>query len=102
VAWFENTDENFVFINGNGARVSKTDLIKGTATTTDKHQYSDVRVNQSGGTALVSGRIDQTIIQKNDPSSSRLYQGVFTGVWAYQKDKRVLMSWQHSNYKPGN
>jgi len=101
VAW-ESTDENFQFISGNGARVSKTDLIKGAATMTDRHKYSDLKINQSGGTALVSGIIDQTMTQKNDPSKVRTYKGVFTAVYAYQKDKWVLMSWQHSDYKPSN
>lgn len=98
----KNADENFVFITGNGARMYKPELAKIASTITLKREYSDIKVNQSGGTALVSGIIDETITPKDDPSKERTYKGVFTGVWSYQKGKWVLMSWQHSDYRPGN
>lgn len=100
VIFWQNTDENFQLITGNGNRMSKTNLISFAEAMNDKQVYSELKVNQSGSTALASGIIDETIDSKSNPSSARTYKGVFTSVWAYQQDKWVLMSWQHSDYKP--
>ena len=100
VTFWQNTDENFQLITGNGNRMSKSNLVSFAETMNDKHAYSELKVNQSGSTALVSGIIDETMSRRNDPSGQRTYKGIFTSVWAYQQDKWVLMSWQHSDYKP--
>lgn len=98
----ENTDENFVFITGNGRKMGRTELMESTSTMTIINEFSDLTVNQSGGTVIVSGLIDQKISQKENPSDVFEYKGVFTAVWASQKKKWVLMSWQHSDYRPNN
>jgi hypothetical protein len=98
----ENTDENFVFITGNGRKMARTELIEETSKMTIKNEFSDLTVNQSGGTAIVSGIIDQKISQKENPSGVFEYKGVFTAVYANQKKNWVLMSWQHSDYKPND
>lgn len=98
----ENTDENFVFIMGNGTKWGHTEIEEATSTMTVKNEFSDLTVNQSGGTAIVSGIIDQKIGQKENPSDIFEYKGVFTAVYASQKKKWVLMSWQHSDYRPNN
>ena len=100
--FLENTYENFVFITGNGTKMNLTDFNAAISTVNVKSDFSELTVNQSGGTAIVSGIIDQKIIQKKDPSDIFEYKGVFTAVWAYQKKKWVLMSWQHSDYRPNN
>ncbi len=87
---------------GNGGGMNLTEFIDGISRRLLKQEYSDVSVNQSGGTALVSGTIDQEIIQENDASTVFNYKGVFTTVWAYQKDRWVLMSWQDSDYRQNN
>ncbi len=96
----ENTDENFVFITGNGRKMGRTVIKEATSTMSIINKFSDLTVNQSGGTAIVSGIIDQKISQKVNPSDVFEYKGVFTAVWASQKKKWVLMSWQHSDYRP--
>ncbi|MCL6259396.1 hypothetical protein M3O96_09870 [Aquiflexum sp. TKW24L] len=98
----ENTDENFVFITGNGQKMGRAELEKLSSTMTVINEFSDLTVNQSGGTAIVSGLIDQKISQKEKPSDVFKYKGVFTAVYANQKKYWVLMSWQHSDYKPNN
>ncbi|MCH6235839.1 nuclear transport factor 2 family protein [Cognataquiflexum rubidum] len=98
----ENTDENFVFITGNGQKMGRTELKELTSTMAVINEFSDLTVNQSGGTAIVSGLIDQKISQKANPSDVFKYKGVFTAVYAKQKKNWVLMSWQHSDYKPNN
>lgn len=37
-----------------------------------------------------------------NPAGAWNYKGVFTGVYAAQNNKWVLMSWQHSDYRPNN
>jgi hypothetical protein len=96
------TDENFVFITGNGQKMGRTELKELTSTMAVINEFSDLTVNQSGGTAIVSGLIDQKISQKKNPSDVFKYKGVFTAVYAKQKKNWVLMSWQHSDYKPNN
>jgi ketosteroid isomerase-like protein len=98
----ENTDDNFVFITGNGRKMGHTELMEATSTMTVINEFSDLTVNQSGGTAIVSGLIDQKISQKENPSDVFKYKGVFTAVYANQKKNWVLMSWQHSDYKPND
>ncbi|MCH6198258.1 hypothetical protein MMU07_01600 [Aquiflexum sp. LQ15W] len=98
----ENTDENFVFITGNGQKMGRTELKEATSMMTVLNEFSDLTVNQSGGTVIVSGLIDQKISQKKNPSDIFEYKGVFTAVYTSQKKKWVLMSWQHSDYKPNN
>jgi len=98
----ENTDKNFVFIAGSGWKLGITDFIEQSSKLTVKNEFSDLTINQSGGTAIVSGLIDQKISQKENPSDVFEYKGVFTGVFAAQNNKWVLMSWQHSDYKPNN
>ncbi|WP_162343273.1 nuclear transport factor 2 family protein [Cyclobacterium salsum] len=98
----ENTDENFVFITGNGQKMGRTAIKEATSTMSVINEFSDLTVNQSGGTAIVSGIIDQKISQKENPSDVFEYKGVFTAVWADQNNKWVLMSWQHSDYRPDN
>jgi hypothetical protein len=98
----ENTDENFVFITGNGRKMGRTEIKEATSKMSVINEFSDLTVNQSGGTAIVSGIIDQKISQKENPSDVFEYKGVFTAVWASQKKKWVLMSWQHSDYRPEN
>lgn len=100
--FMENTHEKFVFITGNGAKMNRSEFNNAISAVTVNTDFSDLTVNQAGSTALVSGMIDQTITQKNDPSDVFKYKGVFTAVWAYEKKKWVLMSWQHSDYKPNN
>jgi ketosteroid isomerase-like protein len=96
----ENTDKNFVFIAGSGWKLGITDFIEQSSKMTIKNEFSDLTVNQSGGTAIVSGIIDQKITQKENPSDVFEYKGVFTAVFASQNNKWVLMSWQHSDYRP--
>jgi hypothetical protein len=98
----ENTDENFMFIMGNGQKMGRTELKEATSTMTVLNEFSDLTVNQSGGTVIVSGIIDQKISQKENPSDVFEYKGVFTAFYASQKKNWVLMSWQHSDYKPNN
>lgn len=98
----ENTDENFVFIMGNGQKMGRTEITEATGTMTVINKFSDITINQSGGTVIVSGLIDQKISQKESPSDVFEYKGVFTAVYASQKKNWVLMSWQHSDYKPNN
>ena len=98
----EDTDENFVFIMGNGAKMNRSELKEATSTMTVINDFSDLTVNQSGGTAIVSGMIDQKITPKENPAGAWNYKGVFTAVYANQKKNWVLMSWQHSDYKPND
>jgi ketosteroid isomerase-like protein len=98
----ENTHEKFLFITGNGAKMNRSEFVNAISTVTVKSDFSDMTVNQAGGTALVSGIVDQSITPKDNPEGAWNYKGVFTAVWAYEKKKWVLMSWQHSDYKPGN
>lgn len=98
----ENTDENFVFITGNGRKMGRTEIKEAISTMTIINEFSDLTVNQSGGTAIVSGLIDQKISQKENPSGVFEYKGVFTAVYTNRKKNWVLMSWQHSDYKPND
>jgi ketosteroid isomerase-like protein len=98
----ENTDENFVFITGNGQKMGRTELKELTSTMAVINEFSDLTVNQSGATVIVSGLIDQKISQKENPADAWNYKGVFTAVYAAQNNKWVLMSWQHSDYKPND
>ena len=98
----ENTDDNFVFIMGNGQKMGRTEITEATGTMTVINKFSDITINQSGGTVIVSGLIDQKISQKENPSDNFEYKGVFTAVYTNQKKNWVLMSWQHSDYKPNN
>jgi hypothetical protein len=98
----EDTDENFVFIMGNGTKWGHTEIKEAMTKNTVKNEFSDLTINQSGSTAIVSGIIDQKIGQKENPSDIFEYKGVFTAVYASQKKKWVLMSWQHSDYRQNN
>jgi hypothetical protein len=98
----ENTHENFLFIMGNGRKMNRPEFIDALSTVTVESDFSDLTVNQSGGTAIVSGLIDQKITPKDNPAGAWNYKGVFTAVYADQKKKWVLMSWQHSDYKPND
>ncbi|MCL6259395.1 nuclear transport factor 2 family protein [Aquiflexum sp. TKW24L] len=98
----ENTDENFLFITGNGRKMNRSEFIEALSTVEIDSDFSDLTVNQSGGTAIVSGMIDQKITPKDNPAGAWNYKGVFTAVYANQKKNWVLMSWQHSDYKPND
>lgn len=100
--FMENAHEKFVFITGNGAKMNRSEFNNAVSAVTVNSDFSDLTVNQVGGTALVSGMIDQKITPKDNPAGAWDYKGVFTAVWAYEKKKWVLMSWQHSDYKPNN
>ena len=75
----ENTDDNFVFIMGNGQKMGRTEITEATGTMTVINKFSDITINQSGGTVIVSGLIDQKISQKANPSDVFEYKNfIFT------------------------
>ena len=101
VAMFKtDAAENFVFIDGNGKRKSKNEVMNSYAMLNETRQVSDLKINQSNQTAVVTGLVEQTLSVKNAPTQFSKYKGMFTYVFAYQQNKWMLMSSQHADYQP--
>ena len=89
---------SFTFINGRGERKNFTDLLNYYIFVTESvRNCSDLKFNQVGNMAIVTGVVEQQWYPKNDASKVSKYMGVFTYTYALDNSKWLLTSAQHTD-----
>ena len=94
----KNTHLSFTFINGRGERKNFTDLLNYyTHVTESVRNCSDLKINQVGNMAIITGVVEQQWYPKSDASKVSKYTGVFTYTYALDNGRWLLTSAQHTD-----
>lgn len=92
------THPNFTFINGKGNRVGYKELLANyTYNVEPVREMTDLKINQEGNTAIVTGQIHHAWHKKGEPGNMTDYRGMFTYVYTYTAGEWKIFSAQHTD-----
>ena len=96
----ENSDPKLSFIDGKAEMKTLKDLVGFyTYYQETSRKYSDLSVNHSGKTAVVTGYLHHEWYLKKEPQKLASYDGAFTYTFAHDGGKWVLLACQHTDRK---
>ncbi len=101
VDFFKNeADPSFMITYGNGGSSNQESILKTVKNMIGlyKRKETNLKVSQVGGTAVVTGKVEEQFFTKDKPNiSPRIYNGVFTYTFSKVKGKWLMVSAQHTD-----